>query len=163
MVNSKKLVVFYSLGGNTKFISEEIKKEVGADLLQLKVLDEKIKAKGIMKYLKGGKQALSDAKPKLEPFNINLDNYDTIIIGTPIWASNYVPAINTFLTDNKITNKKIALFCCHAGGGSGKVFEKMRENLKGNSIIGEIEFKNPLKVDKINSINILKKWLNDIL
>lgn len=160
MNEGKKLVVFYSLGGNTKFISEEIKREEKADILELK-LKKDIKSKGFLKYLIGGRQAIADKKPELLPYNVDLDDYETIFIGSPIWANHFSPAINTFLSQNSITNKDIALFCCHAGGGEGKAFKHYKEKLKGNRFIGEIELKDPLKA-KDESVNKLKKWLQNI-
>jgi surfactin synthase thioesterase subunit len=65
------------------------------------------------------------------------------------------------LSQNSITNKDIALFCCHAGGGEGKAFKHYKEKLKGNRFIGEIELKDPLKA-KDESVNKLKKWLQNI-
>ncbi|MFH1472212.1 MAG: hypothetical protein ABIF85_04875 [Nanoarchaeota archaeon] len=46
----KKLVVFYSLEGNTKFIANRIAKAVGADILEIKPKKE-IKSKGFMRFL----------------------------------------------------------------------------------------------------------------
>ncbi|QUH27860.1 flavodoxin family protein [Vallitalea guaymasensis] len=160
MDNGKKLIVFYSLGGNTRFIAEEIKKEENADLLELK-LKKDIKSKGFLKYLIGGRQAITDKKPELLPYDVNLDDYETIFIGSPIWASHFSPAVNTFLSENAILNKNIALFCCHAGGGEGKAFKHYKERLKGNRFIGEIEIKDPLKA-KTESVNKLKNWLKNI-
>lgn len=35
--------------------------------------------------------------PKLKPVDINLDQYDTIILGTPVWWYTFAPAMHTFL------------------------------------------------------------------
>lgn len=43
----------------------------------------------------------------------------------------------------KLSGKKVAIFCCH-GGQKGKTIEKMEECLKGNIIIGENDFLEPL-------------------
>lgn len=162
MDNGKKLVVFYSLQGNTRFIAEEIKKSTGADLLELK-LKKDIKTKGFMKYLIGGNQAITNKKPELKPYEVDLGDYETIIIGTPIWAGHFSPAINTFLSENTIKDKKIAAYCCFAGSGSGKAFKMIKQILQyDNKIIGELELQDPLKADKEKTLSKLNSWLEKI-
>ena len=157
----KKLVIFYSFEGNTKFISENIAEEVGADILELKPVKEITRNK-VMKFVVGGKQAMSKAEPEIESFEIDPNEYDLIFIGTPVWAWTFAPALRTFFSNIKIENKNIGLFCCH-GGGPGKVFEKMEEKLEGNSILGKIDFKDPLKHDKENDAQEAKKWAKEIV
>ncbi len=66
-----------------------------------------------MKYVRGGRQALMKSEPELEKLHKDPSNYDTIIIGTPVRAYTYAPAIRTFLKMIKLQDKKIALFCTH--------------------------------------------------
>lgn len=162
MKDSKSLVVFYSLDGNTQFISEEIKKGTNADLLKLQPEKNNVNSKGFMKYVWGGRQVMMGKKPELLPFDVDFNSYDVIFIGTPIWASRHAPAIHTFLSNHLLRNKKIALFCCHSGGGNGKAFNKMKEQLTGNTIVGEIEFKEPIKKGKDEAKKELMDWLNEI-
>ena len=91
----KTLVVYYSLEGNTKFIAETISKTVGADLLELKPIKD-ISSTWFMKYFWWWRQVMMKEKPELKAFDKDLDKYDLIFIGTPVWAFNYTPAIYTF-------------------------------------------------------------------
>ncbi|MTK13106.1 MAG: flavodoxin [Clostridiaceae bacterium] len=142
----KKLVVFYSFEGNTRYIAQSITKAINADLLELKPKKD-VKSKSFMKYLWGGKQVVLGQKPELERLDKDPNEYDFIIFGTPVWAFSYAPAFKTFFSQIKITKKKVALFCCN-GGGKGKTFTNMREELKENDILGEIEFIDPIKGDE---------------
>lgn len=142
----KNLVVFYSFEGNTRYIAQSIAKAIDADLLELKPKKD-VKSKSFMKYLWGGKQVVLGQKPELEKLDKDLNEYDFIIFGTPVWAFSYVPAFKTFFSQIKITGKKVALFCCN-GGGKGKTFTNMRDELKENDILGEIEFIDPIKGDE---------------
>ena len=56
-----------------------------------------------------------------------------------------------------VKDKKIALFCCH-GGGKGKIFQRLEKALAGNEIIGEIDFRDPLRVAKEECIKKAKEW-----
>jgi len=66
-----------------------------------------------MKYFRGGKQIMMKETPKLKPYHIELDTYETIYLGTPVWAFTYTPAIRSFLKQTHLHNKKIILFCTH--------------------------------------------------
>jgi flavodoxin len=157
----KKIVIFYSLEGNTRLIGENIAKTIDADILELKPKNE-IPSKGFMKYLWGGKAAMMKTKPELLPFDTDLQQYDVFFIGTPVWAWTYAPPLNTFFQTHTLSDRKIALFCCHAGQ-KGKIFAKMKDALKGNQILGEIDFKEPLKNDTGANIEKAKTWAENII
>ncbi len=157
----KKLVVFYSLEGNTKLIAKTIADELGADLLEL-IPEKDISPTGFMRFVWGGKAALMKESPKLKPFEINPENYDYIFLGTPVWAFTYAPPFNTFFKQFKLTNKKIALFCCH-GGGKGKVFTNLKKELSNNEITGEIDFIDPLKNIPENCQKSALSWATELM
>ncbi|MDD4202446.1 MAG: flavodoxin [Candidatus Omnitrophica bacterium] len=157
----KKIVIFYSLDGNTRFIAENIAKTIDADLLELK-LKKEINSKGFMKYFWAGKSVMTKANPELLPIDKNVQEYDLLVIGTPVWAFTYAPALNTFFEQNTIKNKKVALFCCH-GGQKGPVFKKMKEALIGNEILSEIDFQEPLKNDHVKNIEKAEHWAENII
>ena len=157
----KTLIVYYSFEGNTKLIAESIAGAIQADILELKPENEP-KTKSFLKYLWGGKEALKKAKPALLPFDTNPDEYDMIFIGTPVWAFTYTPPLNTFFSTNPLSNKKIALFCCH-GGGKRNTLDKMKTALPGNNIIGENDFFEPLKKDSDKQIKRAQEWAEWII
>lgn len=153
----KAAIIYYSLEGNTELIARLFAKYTKSDLIPLHPKKE-IK-KGFMKYFWGGKSVVFNEKPELVNPPIPLDNYDTVFIGTPIWASTFAPPIHTFLTQYKIENKNIILFACHAGGGADKCFDKFKKNLNGNVILGTIDFKEPNKAD----VNEVQKRVEDFI
>lgn len=141
------VVVYYSLEGNVELIADLISKKTGADTIKLNPQKQYPK-EGFGKFFWGGKSVFFKEKPKLLNGNLNLGKYTNIIIGTPIWAGSFTPPINTFLLDNKIENKNIYLYACHAGGGTDKCFKKIGEILKGNKIIRTVDFVDPKKLDQ---------------
>ncbi|MDR1108962.1 MAG: flavodoxin [Spirochaetaceae bacterium] len=153
----KTAVVYYSYEGNCALIAELIKNALGADLIELRTEEDK-KRQGLSKYLWGGRQVMMKETPSLKPYGFNPEAYDLIIFGTPVWAGSPAPALHTFFKEKKINHKKIALFCCHAGG-KGKVFDKIKDKLPGNTMVGEIDFINPAKQDRQEVLNKLTAWL----
>ena len=57
----------------------------------------------------------SDFLPEIKEININLDNYDEIILGTPVWWYRPVPAIRSFLTKDDLSGKTVIPFATNAG------------------------------------------------
>ena len=156
----KKLVIYYSFEANRKVMAETIARAANADLLQL-IPKRENSFKGFLKYLRAGKAAMVKEKPELMPFDMNPEDYDLLFIGTPVWVGSCASPMNSFLASYPVTDKKIALFCCHAGG-KGKIFEKMKEALKGNEFIGEVDFKDPLKHDPEQNLTKAENWATKI-
>lgn len=133
----KKIIVYYSFEGNTKYFAEALAKELDADILFLEPKKE-LKSKGFYKYIWGGRQAVMKEKPQLKEYNFKYGDYDTIIFGTPVWASSFAPPLLTFFNIEDIINKKVGFFYCHKGG-PGKTKRNFTEILNENKIIGSID------------------------
>jgi len=138
----KTAVIFYSLDGNCALVAKTIKTQLNADMIRLQTKDEK-KRKGIVKFFWAFGMVFKK-RPKLKQYTFDPSAYDLIVIGTPVWASNYASPMKTFFADTPITGKKVALFACHASE-KGNTLENMKTLLKENTIIGEIDFLNAAK------------------
>lgn len=156
----KALVIYYSLEGNTKLVAETIAAQIGADCLALQP-EKAIKTTGFMKYFWGGRQVVMKERPALLPFDKDLAAYSLIIIGTPVWAATYAPAINTLFSAADFSNKKVAVFACHEGG-PGKVLDNMKSRLTGSQILGANSFFAPLKKDRDQTLQQAKEWAETI-
>ena len=135
----KKIIVYYSMSGNTQYAAEKIAEATGADVLRI-APDKAYPDKGAKKFLWGGKSAVFGDKPKLLPYEFKAEEYDLVILGTPVWASNITPPLRTFVCDNKgsLQNKRIAVFTCYSGGGAEKAIEKLRKLLDIQSYEAEL-------------------------
>ena len=140
---NKTLIVYYSLTGNSKFIAESIKDVIDADILSIKPVKE-LNPEKSSRFFWGGYQANMKKKPKLEPFDINPLDYDLIILGTPVWSWTFSPPIRSFINKYDLSGKKVALWSC-SDGGTEKAIIKLKEELTGVNIIGDLNLKTPLK------------------
>lgn len=154
-MTSKTLVVYYSYEGSTRSIAQTIASTLEADIMECRPTKD-ISSKGFMKYVWGGRQVVFKKRPKLEVFEKNPAEYETIILGTPVWSFTYAPAIRSFLSTVILQKKNIGVFCCHEGG-KGNTLEHLKEALVGNIIIGEHDFLNVMK-NKGENIEKAKKW-----
>lgn len=117
----KPLVIYYSYRGNTKSIVDMIQKKIDADVLRIET---------VVPYSTNYNQVVNQGQdevnrgycPKLKPVDINLDQYDTIILGTPVWWYTFAPAMHTFLKSQNWKGKTVYPFATN-GGWIGHTFE----------------------------------------
>ena len=133
----KSLIVFYSLTGNCKRIANEFNEKYPSDILEIKLKRgfKKPKMNFINSFI-GGFQAVTKRTPEINHLDINLNEYNQIILGTPVWASTMAPAVRTFIKKYNIENKKIILFLS-SKGHAGNTFSDIKNILNKNNEILE--------------------------
>ncbi len=115
----KVLIAYFSWGGNTRGIAQEIQAQTGADLFEIElvnpysddyntVLDE------------AQRDQNEQARPELAAHVENMDDYDTIILGYPNWWASIPMPIASFLEEYDFLGKTIIPFCSHGGGRFGQ-------------------------------------------
>jgi flavodoxin len=117
----KKLVVFYSKTGNTRKLAQDIVKNLKADIDEITDLTNR---KGLLNWFKAGRDGMKKNLTKIK-YSKDPKNYDLVIIGTPVWGWNMVPAIRTYLLENKDKIKKIAFFSTSGGTNVKQTFADM--------------------------------------
>ena len=110
----KAAVVFFSYHGNVRKVADEIAHLTGADLIELKIpgIDG---LKGFMMYARLGFMASFKKKPRITGGR-DLSSYDTVILGTPVWAGTFSPALRSFLSRRSLYGLKVGAYFCHKGG-----------------------------------------------
>jgi len=137
----KKLVAYFSLTGNTKFVAEKVANQINADLCE--VVDKKYK-KGRLLYLKGGGASMREKLTEID-VSKSIKDYDFIVVGSPTWGGKISPAIRTFLALNDFSSKKGAFFITLKGDKPEKTFENLRKTTGFNSIVEELAISNALQ------------------
>ncbi len=133
--DGKVLIAFFSWGGNTKGIAEEIQSQTGADLFEITlvnpystdyntVLDE------------AQRDQNEQARPELATHIENMDEYDTILLGYPNWWASIPMPIASFLEEYDFSGKTIIPFCSHGGGRFGQSLTAIAK-LAPDSTMGE--------------------------
>lgn len=140
----KKLIVYYSLEGNTKYAAEMIAEKLQADVLEL--MPEKAYPTGtVTKFIFGGKSAKMAEIPALRPYQADLAAYDWIILGTPVWAATFAPPLRTFLKEQNLSGKKLAFFACSASGDAVKCLENLKREAGMTEKTPELSLRDPSK------------------
>ena len=122
----KVLVVYYSRTGNTRFVAEAIAQSLEADIEEIK--DGKNRT-GIFGFLRCGYEAIFKKLTEIEVSGKNPEEYDLIIVGSPVWAGRLSSPVRTYLHLYGHKFKNVAFFITYSIG-SGKVFSQMEELCK---------------------------------
>ena len=151
------LVAYYSFEGHTEKVAEEIASRIRknggeADLLKIRVAKEP-PHKGFGKFMVGGFMALSQKDPGILNEEINLDGYDRIFLGMPVWAGNAPGAIAAFIRKAKPEGKNFYLFAVSGSGEDKKTLSRTTDNLRGNRVVKTISLQDrALKDDALLAV-----------
>jgi flavodoxin len=158
----KSLIVYYSHSGHTETLAQSLQAVLNADLLKLQP-DPDLGTPSFLTYIKGGWQVIKKHLPKLTNKDANLDDYDLVAIGSPVWFGCYTPAIRSFLASHPIKNKKLVFFCTHRGG-PGRTFAALEKAIgideNENYIISEFGLNGKYSSDE--QARFVQEWLTEI-
>lgn len=133
-MSKKSLVLYYSWSGNTRKIAQLIARKTGADLRELQPENA---------YPQNYDDVLTQAKreiqgkwyPALRPLDTDWNIYETVYLGTPNWWSSIAPPVASFLNKVMPTEKRIAPFCTHGGGGAGHIAKDIAKFCIGCNVL----------------------------
>ena len=119
---NKILITYFSASGVTKNVSEKIKNIINADLFEI-VPKEKYTNEDLNWNDSQSRSTIEmrdkSLRPAIESRLSNLNDYETIIIGFPVWWYTAPRIINTFIEENDLSNKKIYVFVTSGGSSFG--------------------------------------------
>lgn len=88
----KTLIIYYSNSGKTHLVAKTLAVNLNVDMVRINDLKNR---DGFKNRLLSSINALRETKTDIVPAKLNLNEYDIIYFGTPIWAGNPTPAILT--------------------------------------------------------------------
>ncbi|MEA4947172.1 MAG: hypothetical protein VB058_06380 [Oscillospiraceae bacterium] len=112
----KTVIIYYTFGGSTQKEAERLANELDAPLYRVK---EAPGRSFLGAFIPGSFLAMRRKTVAIQPLNIDLNDYDSIIIGCPVWAGYPAPAFNA-IVQRLPAGKKIELFLCSGGTGTQK-------------------------------------------
>lgn len=171
---SKILVVYFSRAGeqyrvgvvkkgNTAFVAEEIARQTGADLFEVKPKKD-VYPKGYDDLTDFAKKEMSKkARPEYDGKVPDLKQYDTVFIGAPVWWGDWPMIMYTFFEKNDLSGKKLAPFCTHEGSGLSGFDKKLQKACpKGSVTKGLAVTGTTAQKDRKKTAESVSKWLDEI-
>ena len=155
---AKTLVAYFSASGVTKKVAEMIAEISGSDLYEIapKVAYTTADLNWMDKKSRSSVE-MSDKtiRPEMVDTDAHIENYDTIVIGFPIWWYVAPTIINTFLEKYDFSGKKIILFATSGGSGFGNTVKELQPSAPNAEIV---EGKLLNRANKQDIENWVKSW-----
>ena len=143
-----KIFIYYSRSGSGDVIADKYR-ELGFDIRKVES-KYKLSKNLFLACMKGGFHATIGKKPKLINFDNNINDYEEVIIGSPIWNGRLSCPINTVLKNLNLENKNVK-FVLYSGSGEAEPAKKYINNNYPNSKI--VILKEPKKyVDELKKL-----------
>ncbi len=148
---SRKLVAYFSASGVTAKLAETLSEAIGADLYAIE--PEVPYTKSDLNWMNKNSRSsveMNDpaSRPAIAGKRDNMDEYDTIFVGFPIWWYVAPTIINTFLESYDFTGKTIIPFATSGGSGMGKTNEKLQPSCPSAKLMeGKVWKKNAKSAD----------------
>lgn len=134
---SKTLVAYFSASGTTARVAGELASAIGADLYQIEP-----KAPYTAADLNWNDRTSRSSvemndehcRPEIAGSVTNMDEYDTVFVGFPVWWYVEPRIIDTFLESYDFTGKTIVPFATSGGSGLGKAPQRMQQIAAGSTV-----------------------------
>ena len=135
---NKTLVAYFSASGTTRKIAEMIA-EVG-DFSLYDITPKELYTSDDLNWMnKKSRSSVEMSNKKIRPeitdTDVHIKEYDTIILGFPIWWYVAPTIVNTFLEKYDFSGKKIVLFATSGGNGFGNTVKELKPSTPGAEIV----------------------------
>ncbi len=127
----KKLVAYFSASGKTQKTAEQLAEAIGADLFEIRPAVAYTRADldwTNSRSRSSVEMSNPQSRPEIASHCENMNQYDTVYIGFPIWWYVAPTIINTFLESYDFSGKTIIPFATSGGSGMGKTVEALRKS-----------------------------------
>lgn len=167
--DARTLIVYYSYTNNVERIVNELRTQIDADVVEIEPAEKGLDY-AANNYAIGSAQIAAirnnpgDAAsyPPINPVNVNLADYDCVIIGTPLWWSSMAAPLQTFLFQHgkDMAGKNIGLIVSSASSGiSGVEADARRLIPTGNFLSPSLWIRSS---QTSNAKSLIENWLTAI-
>ena len=105
----KTLVIYYSFSGNCQIIAESFNNSIDVDIVKIKEL---YKRTNLSAYTVGIFKAITKRGSNILPLDLDVNNYHSICLITPVWAGSLPPAVYSFIREYNVSSKSIHVILC---------------------------------------------------
>lgn len=144
----KVLVAYFSYSGTTRNVATALSEKTGGDLFEITPQDGYSNV-----YMESNSEIRSNERPTLTDTVENMEEYDIVFVGYPVWWHATPAPINTFLESNDLTGKLIIPFCTSGGSDIDETMPTFLNSCDGLAVYGE---------RRMSGTSQLDGWLSDL-
>lgn len=156
---SRILVAYFSATNTTKGVAEHIANGLGADLYE--IVPEEPYTDADLDYNDNNSRSTiemndPDARPAISGSVENMEQYDIVFIGYPIWWGEAPRIVSTFAESYDFSGKTIVPFCTSGGSGIGSSATNLEQLTNG------AEWRNGQRLNGSDSQETVMEWVNSL-
>ena len=156
---SKILVAYFSATGTTKEVAETTADVTGADIYEIVPAVPYTSAD--LNYNDNNSRSTKEmndpnARPEINGSVDNMDQYDIVFIGYPIWWGEAPRIVSTFMESYDFSGKTIVPFCTSGGSGVGSSARNLETLSSGAT------FADGQRLNGNASRDDVTKWIDDL-
>ena len=144
----KVLVAYFSYSGTTRNVATALSEETGGNLFEITPQDGYSNV-----YTQSNREIRGNQRPALAGTVENMDEYDVVFVGYPVWWHATPAPINTFLESYDLTGKLIIPFCTSGESDIAETMPTFLDSCDGLAVYGE---------KRVSSTNQLDEWLAEL-
>jgi len=154
---SKILVSYFSASGTTKKLAERIASAINGDLFEIEPKEKYTDAD--LNWMDKNSRSSIEMNQNVQPDILNkvsnLNDYDTVCLGFPIWWYKEPTIIDRFLDENDMTGKKIYVFVTSGSSSIDSTYKSLLNNYPNLNFVSGKRFTGS------ESEEDYKSWLNN--
>lgn len=156
---SKVLVAYFSATNTTEGVAEHIANGLNADIYEIVPEDPYTDAD--LNYNDNNSRTTiemndPDARPAISGSVENMDQYDIVFIGYPIWWGDAPRILSTFVESYDFSGKTIVPFCTSGGSGIGSSASNLEQLTSGATWLSG------RRLNGSDSQNTVMEWVNSL-
>ena len=144
----KVLVAYFSYSGTTRNVANAISEKTGGDLFEIIPQDGYSNV-----YMESNREIRGNARPALTDTVQNMDEYDIVFVGYPVWWHATPAPVNTFLESYDLTGKLMIPFCTSGESDIDETMPTFLNSCDGLAVYGE---------RRISATSQLDGWLSEL-
>lgn len=157
---SRTLAAYFSASGQTKHLAKTLAEVTEGDLFEIKP-EQKYTSADLNWNNKGSRSSVEmndkTSRPEIANTVENMDSYNTVFVGFPIWWYEAPRIIQTFLESYDFTGKTVIPFATSGGSGLGKT-----EGILKESCSKETDWKPGNRLNSGESAVAVRKWVDSL-
>lgn len=155
----KTLVAYFSAGGTTAAVAKSLAGAIGGDLFEIRPQTSYTTAdlKWTNPLARCNREKIGKKDVPVDGRVENMDEYDRVFLGFPIWYYGAPNIIQTFVKDYDLSGKTLALFATSGGSDMGKTAEKLRPFLSPGAEIAAVRL-----CRRGERVDALKAWADSV-
>jgi flavodoxin len=156
--NARTLVAYFSRTGNTRVIAHQIRRARGADIFE--ITPAASYPEGYEETVKQAeRERVAGYEPPLQETVPNLNAYDTVFLGFPVWGTTAPAVIRSFLSRHDLSGKTLVPFVTHGGYGLGQSLAVLAAHAPKARLVGGFA----LQADQERkTLTEVSRWLDKV-